>query len=297
MPAIGRKLAFRMLTAVFLVSLIFAGCEQQPVGYIFEPEQRDKGNLARGIAAVVNSLYDNADEAVNFLDQAALTDDYSSLLLGGWMEVPMVDSLSGDPFVLYVRNYLDQQYYLMRFNRDPIPNAVRTPSGIDYTYAEIRSYQDSRTSEFFGANSEYVQLMLNYSDNGQDVENVDGWVEVITTIIVEEEIETAGAGNVTIERRIPVTAQIKLYDFSIDEEDLKSRIVILGSYPVWDELNDYHGIQIQGEINMKKDGTGSGEIWMWGERAVKIYFTGRSFGFEGYYTLAEEDHDTRYALD
>jgi len=282
---------------MFIAGSFLTGCEEQPIGYIFSPTQRDKTTMARTAGTVINAIYEHTDEAVIYLDQASLTDDYGSLLLGGWQAFAAIDSVDSTVFTYYARTYLDQKYYFLRFDKEPDPSAVRTPSNLDYNFTELRSYQNQATSEFFGDISQIRQLSIEYSDNRQDHRNVDGWLYIRTLIPIEREYETAGAGTVTYTINILVRWQVRLERYSIDPNDHRSRMVIAGIFPINDEAGEYHSAQVSGEIILDAKGKGSGDLWLYGEPAVRMNFTGRAFGFIGYFTLHEENHEKKYRLE
>ncbi len=287
------------LVFLFIISVFtfFSGCEEQPVGYIFSPTQRENTSIAQGVADVVNSIYAHTDKAVDYLARASLTDDYGSLLLGGWESFPAKDSLTGEDYTLYRRIYLDQDYYFLRFDRIPMAGSIRTPSSLDYGSAQLRSYQDLRTSEYFGDVSESRNALIEYSNDRQDDKNVDGWFDIRTLVQIEEEIEIAGGGTVIIENNIPINWNIRIVNYSIDLYDYKSKLTIVGRMNIRDEAGQFHTVQVTSEIIMEDDGRGQGDITLYGENAARIHFTNKTSGFNGYFTLFEDNHDQRFMID
>ncbi len=286
-----------ILIAVISVSTFLTGCEEQPAAYVFSPTQRDETNFARTIAEIVDLFYQHADDAAQFLDQAALTDDYGSLLLGGWNPHVLNDSLTGDPYTVFGRNYLDQKYYSLRFDRDPDAGAVRTPSNLDYTYLDLLSYQNRQTSEFNPDINQSLVFTMEYSDNRQDPKNLDGWFDVRKIIPVEQELETAGAGTQTYFINILVRWQIKVENFSIDKDDHRARLVFSGVYPIYDSAGETHQTLVEGGITLDANGVGVGDFSFYGERVVRLNLTGKTYGFNGYFTLFGENHRQKYQLD
>lgn len=293
----NRFVSIAILLSLMIFAGLFTGCSEQPVGYIFSPTNRHQSTLARTTAEVVNAIYHHADQAAVYLDRASLTDDYISLLEGGWLETMLIDTTTGQPYTLYYRSYLDQEHYILRFDREPMAEAVRTPSSLDYTFLEIKSYQNRVTNEFYGNVSDYLQISIEYANNRQNHRSVDGWFEIQRTVVFEEEIETAGAGTVTVPIYVGVSWQVKVENYSIDTDDQRSGIIIDGIMPIYDDAGEYHRTQVSGRIDINSRGQGFGEIWLYGEPAARIYFTGRSFGFRGYFTLYEEDFKKIYALE
>lgn len=296
MPFTGRRLINLMVMTVVAVTSLISGCAEQPVGYIFTPSHRHKTSTARVVATVISTIYDHTDTAVKYLDRSSLTDDYGSLLPGGWENIIAVDTTTGEPYTLYIHNYLDQKYHFLRFDPVPMNQAVRSPSSLDYTYIEIRSYQNLRTSAFYGNISKVNQLKIEYADNRTDPFNVDGWFEIRTVLPVEIDIETA-LGSFTITDYVAVNWQLFIENYSIDQDDQTSRLVLAGVVPLYDEELQPHFTQISGDIEINSRGRGGGDMWLWGEPVAKLHFTGRTHKFDGYFTLYEEDHYGRYSFD
>jgi len=287
--------AIRLILTLVGLSL-FIGCSEQPSGYVFTPTQRQHSTLAQATVDIVSSIYTHADQAATYLDRASLTDDYITLLPGGWYQYVLIDTVTGQPYTLYHYSYLDQKFYFLRFDPNPMPNAVRSPSSLQYTFVEINSYQNPLTNDFFGDISETRNLMLEYSNNRQDYTSIDGWFEVRKIVPFEEEIETA-AGTYTYNVWVSVTWQIRIEHFSIDPNDQRTRLVIEGVTPIYDEAGDYHICHISGEINIDARGSGKGDIWFYGEPAIRLNFTGRSYGFNGNFTLFSENHRKSYPFE
>ncbi len=282
-----------LLALLLITTFMVNGCEEQPVGYIFNPTQRDQIQVVRTLYDFLQALYDHTDQAARFLDEAALTNDYSSVLPEGWL--PLQNS-SGNLF--YLRNYLDQQFHILEFDAEPSIDAVRTPSDLVYNYLEIGSFRDSFTQSFYGDTSEAFNLTIEYSGDRQETEFVDGIFQIQRAVEFEVEIPIAGqdggSTSVTDYYWVLVTWLMNIERYSIDPDDQRARITLDGMFPYDDETYERHEIHVSGEIEIDKNGRGIGEMWLYGEPVARIHFTGRNFGFLGYFTLYSEDHEKRY---
>lgn len=285
-----------LVLTLLIISTLIPGCAEQPVGYNYQARQRDHSILARTTLEVVNAVYQATDETVDYLVKASLTDDYGSILPDGWIKKTRIDPDTEIPFDVYILNYLDQDYSTMAFDLIADENAIRTPSSIAYEKFELKSYQNGITNKFFWDISRELRQRVEYSNNRRDHLNVDGWSYIGKLIQVEEEFEVAGGQTVTYTISLLVRWNIKVEKFSIDPKDQSSRLLFTGIMPVRAEDGEFLRNQISGEINIDKDGKGSGEMSYYGEPSIKLYFTGRSYSFQGYYTIADEDHNKQYQL-
>jgi len=282
---------------LLIVSTIIPGCAEQPVGYHYETRHRDHSVLARASLEIINAIYQATDETANFLVQASLTDDYGSILPDSWIMQQRTDSLTNKPFTYYFQNYLDQDYSALRFDRTTDANSVRTPSTIAYERFELKSYQNNITNEFYWDISRELRQEVEYSNNRQDHLNVDGWSYVRKVIQVEEEFEVTGGQTVTYTINLLVDWNINISKFSIDPSDQSSHLSFSGIMPVRAENGDFLRNQVSGEITIDKNGKGVGDLSFYGEPSVRIHLTGRSHSFQGYYTIANEDHRKLYQLE
>lgn len=292
-----KKFVFVVLLLAIATGTFIVGCEDQPVGYIFSPTQRDRSSVAQASVVVLNKIFAHTDQATSYLERSALTTNYRDMLVGNWQVIPAQDSITHDPYTLYYQSILDKKHYFLRFDREEMLNSLRTPSSLDFTYIEVRSFQDPRTSEFYGQTSESRHLTLEYSDNRQDIKNVDGWFDLLTRIPIEIDVAVAGEGSVTIEEWIWIDWQVRIEKYSIDPDDHTAKIVIAGWFPLFDRNNDYTAAQVSGVINIRSDGRGSGTMSLRGEPVAKLYLTGRNFGFLGSYSLSDDDFGKRIKLN
>ncbi len=297
MRNLRKKFVFVVLLFALVASTFITGCEEQPVGYLFEPSQRDRSSVAQASVVVLNKVFEHTDQAATYLDRSALTSNYKDMLIGNWQELTVPDSVTNELYTLYYQSILDRKHYFLRFDREVMPDASRSPSSVDYTLVEIRSFLDLRTNEFYGQSSEARNLTLEYSNSRQDIKNVDGWFDLSSIIPLEIEFEGAGVGTVTLVEWVGINWQIRIENFSINPDDHTARVVIAGSYPLWDRNGNFFTTQIAGEINIRSDGRGSGTISLRGEPVAKLHLTGRNFGFIGYYSLSDDDFDDRFKLN
>lgn len=290
----GHKVIATLLLAfLFSGSLVINGCEEQPVGYIFSPTQRDQIQAVSTFFDFLQALYVHTDQAARFLDEAALTNNYASVLPEGWLPL---QNPTGDFF--YLRNYLDQQFHLLQFDNNPTVDAVRTPSDLVYNYLEIGSFRDSFTQSFYGDTSEAFNLTIEYSDDRQETNFVDGIFQIQRAVEFEIEIpitgQDGGSTSVTDYYWVLVTWLMKIEHYSIDPDDQRARITLDGMFPYDDETYERHEIHVSGEVEIDKHGRGTGEMWLYGEPVARIHLSGRRSGFLGYFTLHSEDHEKRY---
>ncbi len=279
------------LLSALVIACFLVGCSDRPVGYIFEPTQRHQSALAQTTVDVVNSIYEHCDQAATYLDKSSLTNDYISLLPGGWVEIPQIDTTTGETFTTFNYSYLDQKYYQLRFDREPLVGAVRNPSSLDYIFVEVNSIQNRITNEFYFGISETRNLTMEYSNNRQDPRFVDGWFEISRSIPFQEEIEIASGETVTYDVYVTVIWDVRIERYSIDPNDQRARMVFEGIMPVYDEAGEYQRVHVSGEVNINAKGTGGGDMWFYGEPSIRLRFTGRSFGFNGYFTTFDENHN------
>ncbi|MBT3233060.1 MAG: hypothetical protein HN356_09605 [Calditrichaeota bacterium] len=292
-----KKFVFVVLLFAVVASTFVTGCDEQPVGYLFEPSNRDHSSVAQASVVALNKIFEHTDQAAAFLDQSALTSDYKDMLIGNWQEFEVPDSLTNELYTLYYLSVLDKEHYFLRFDREVMPDALRSPSSLDFRYVEVRSFQDRRTNEFFGQTSESRSMSLEYANNRQDIKNVDGWFDLQTLVPIEIDVDIAGAGSVTIEEWVGINWQIRIEDYSVDTDDHSAKIIIAGLFPLFDRNSNFIIAQITGEINVRSDGRGSGTMFLRGEPVAKLHLTGRNFGFLGFYSLSGDDFEDRFRLN
>ncbi|MBM3329537.1 MAG: hypothetical protein FJY67_08720 [Calditrichaeota bacterium] len=302
--SIRRPVQLRWFQSIILlpVLIFFSGCSEQPQGYIFEPQQRDYVNATYQVAEFLGTLYGHTDAAVSFMSQAAQTHDYRAILPQGWRDLTAYDTTGrprGAQF-LFLHNYLDQKYYQMLLDRDPTPGAVRTPSNIEYNYLEIGAGQNPITSSFYGNIAEVRRIKVTYADNLRNPDYVEGWYSLRKALPYTYyiQIEVPGQGSGTFGQRFYYNAtwSARIERFSTALNDQRSRIVIDGTLPMLDRQGGYQEPHLSAEFNINRDGSGSGEVWLHGEPASRVRLEGRTFGFQGTFTLFSEDHKGRYRL-
>jgi len=285
---------FLKLSVFTAVAVIIAGCADQPTGYIFTPTQRDKTFLTGYAAAFISRVYTDMDNQSGYLSSASLTNDYLSVLPEGWQRVV----IGGD--TAYMRNYMDETFQTVRFDPQPQAGAIRVPSSLSYQSVDIASYRNPLTNSFYGDTSSATQLLIDYSGNRQDPDIVDGWMEIQVPIQVEYQIQLdAGGGqksNYTSYDYVMSTWQMKIERYSVDSRDQRAHISFNGTYPLIDRAGQLQQPQVSGTFDIQRDGTGTGDVWLYGDKVSKVTFTGRSFGFDGYFTLYEENNANRYTL-
>lgn len=290
MHKIQRIAKFTLVSA--LLALI-AGCADEPSGYLFTPTHRDKTFLTAYAGAFLSQLYTNLDEAGAILTSASLTNDYSSVLPEGWQR----QVIGGD--TLYLRNYNDEQFHAIRFDPNPTAGAVRIPASLAYDRVDIASFRNPLTNTFYGDTSQAITMTIQYSDNRTDPEFIDGWYQVQRPISVEYSVQIqvgGGTGQQTVEDYVMTTWQMKIERFSVESRDQRARISFNGTYPLIDRAGVLQSPQVAGEFTIERDGRGSGDIWLYGEKTSRVILLNRAYGFEGYFTLYEEDHSSIYAL-
>ncbi|NQU04850.1 MAG: hypothetical protein HQ568_02055, partial [Calditrichaeota bacterium] len=304
------------------------GCEEQPLGYIYRPSTSDESSVARIASKMVSSMYDHIDMAVGFLEDASHTNRYDTILPAGWVEdyiiissvdstvaidydlttinadrIDILDTLDNmlairivlDLDTLYIHNHLDQKLQGLRFDTDPIAGAVRTPSNIEYGFNAYRNFENFRTGSYYLDIYESSHLIIEYADmdavgDRRDPNHVQGWAEMTRAVKFEETINPGTDGEFERVYYEYPTWIIGIENFSADQFDQNSRLVIEGTFPHLDDLDYYREDHVSGIIEIGPDGTGQGELSLYGEPIVRLYFTGRSAGFNGYFTLESQDH-------
>jgi len=279
----------KLTIALFFLTAGLFSCAEQPTGYIYRPTQRDEVAVSRLVENVVSSLYDNMDLSVGFLEDASHTNNYATILPAGWQAIPFVDTTSGAPYTLYFHNFLDQKYQSIRFDKNPLEGAVRMPSDIEYSFLKLRNFFNERSFEFYMDVDEYIHLVVEYSQNRNDPHHVEGWFDIKRAVEFEEEIQI-GDYISTYEYYMYPTWVIRIEDFSTDALDHSARLIIEGTFPHRDEIDNFQNDHVTGDITMQANGTGSGEIRLYGKPISRVYFTSRGAGFEGYFTLYSQDH-------
>ncbi len=285
------------LTAIIWViiatTMILSGCEEQPTGYIYKPMQRDQIQVASTVFDFLHELYNHTDEAANFLNEAALTNDYASVLPEGWL--PSTDGMGN---TYYERNYLDQQFQDLWFDPNPNNNAIRTPSELRFNYLEIGSFLNYYDRTFYADTSETFSLAIEYSNARQDPQHVDGLFQIQRAVEFFTEgttvLQDGSSVSYSENYWVLVTWLIKIDQFSVDPDDHSGHFTFDGIFPFDDETYQRHEAHVSGEVTLDKNGRGNGEVWLMGEPVARIRFNGRSFGFNGYFTLYSEDHENLY---
>lgn len=288
--------------SILVVSIsILAGCAEQPYGYIFEPSQRDQINVARQAADFISALYDHADAASELLDKSGLTDNYASVLPEGWIDITPRDG-NGQPLIPYYRyfkNYLDKEFTELQIDRATPPGALRTPSTLRYNYSTTASIRNNATNVIYGTVDQVQLADIRYADNLQNLKAVEGWYSISKSVPFEQEIEIQQQGrstNVSYLIYLDVGWSLRVEKFSIDPKDQTSKVTIEGQFPILDDEGVIQRCHISGNIEINASGKGGGDIWLYGQPAARLSFTGRSFGFKGKFTLFSEDHENSYNL-
>ncbi len=293
--------SLRLPLAILPLLGFLVGCAEQPYGYIFKPEHRDQVNLARQTTDFLSSLYDHSDAAGRFLTNAGLTTDYRSILPDGWVDETPRDTM-GHPIASkfsFSRDYLDQQFFDLNIDTAAAPNAIRNPATLNYDFREVASAQNGITRQFFGQTVEVRKLQISYGDLLRNPNFLDGWFSMRRIVAFDQELEVLVSGKaqkVTYKIYLPVTWVMKIKQFSIDVNDQRSHIVIDGLFPIYDKVGDVQECHVSGELVINTDGSGGGDVWLFGQPCVRLTFTGRSFGFKGSFSLASEDYKTNYNL-
>ncbi len=313
-----------LLLSFLMLGMI--GCEEQPLGYIYRPSTSDESSVARIASNMVSSMYDHLDMATGFLEDASHTNRYDTILPAGWVEeykivssqadtvaisfdlstieadrVDIVDTLDNmlaiiilDLDTLYFHNHLDQKQQFLHFDRIPLSGAVRTPSSIEYGYNAFCNFFNYRSSSWYLDIYESSHLIIEYADKNavgdrQDPNHVQGWAEMTRAVKFEETIDLGDIEYDYVYYEYP-TWIIRIEDFSTDPFDQSSRLVIEGTFPHSDDIDNYREDHVSGVVEIGSDGVGQGEISLYGKPIVKLYFTGRSAGFNGYFTLENQNH-------
>jgi hypothetical protein len=288
------------IIAILLVSLMMAGCAEQPYGYIFQPESRDMVNVAYQASDFISALYDQADLTAKMLEEAGLTTDYRSILPDGWVDITPRDGsgrIVGGTYK-YARNYLDKQFFHLNIDSAATPGAIRQPAYLDYGFSSIASIQNIVTNQFYPVVDEVQSLQIGYSRNFQDINNIDGWFSIRKVEPFEQELEVSVGGRAqtyNYDTYLPVTWSLKVDNFSISKTDQRGHIIIEGQFPILDQENIIQSCHVSGEFTINADGTGGGDIWLYGQPAARLKFTGRSFSFNGSFTLFSENHEKIYS--
>lgn len=287
----------RLVLLLPFLALILFGCSEQPLGYIYRPIQRDAVSLARVTEDISSSLFDHVDLVVSLLEDASHTQNYKSIFPGEWRDTTIVDPLTGNTMQIFSRNYLDQTIQQLAFDLEPMPGAVRQPSDVGYSFFDFRNFLNGVTNEYYTDIYESLRLMIEYADERLDPHNVTGWFTIKRAVAFEEEIDLGEFGSYSYTYWMYPEWVIYIDYFSVDELDHSARLVIEGTFPHDDEAGDFRDDHVSGEIIVKADGQGYGEINLFGEPAARIYFTGRGAGFEGYFTLHSQNHSERHEFE
>jgi len=280
---------------------LFAGCAEQPYGYVFTPKDRDKINVARQTGDFISAFYDHADAASRLLEDAGLTSNYRSILPDGWVDYTVYDG-QGRPLAssyIFARNYLDKQYYGLMIDTAAITGALRHPAKLAYSYTEIASVQNNITNEFLPQLNDIRNIEIGYARNYTNLSFIDAWFSIKQVERFEQELEISVGGqssDVSFFIYLQVPWTMKVTDFSIDPDDQQGHIVIDGLFPIMTEEGDIQNCHVSGEFRLDKEGKGSGDVWLFGEPTARITFTGRAFGFKGKFTLFSENHEITYNL-
>jgi hypothetical protein len=318
------------LNIFLLASILLFGlnaCEQQPLGYVYRPDVSDEASVAMVTAEVVSMIYDRLDMASGFLEDASHTNKYSTILPAGWVEdytivssvndtvaidfdltsinadrVDILDTLDNmlvirkvDLDTLYMHNHLDKILQTLSFDNEPVAGAIRTPSSLEYGYDDYRNFFNFRTSTMYRDIYENSNINIEYADNAevgdrQDPNHIQGWAEITRSL---QFIETINNGDFEYDYVYYVypTWVFRIEGFSVDPLDQSCRIAIEGTFPHNDDLNNYRDDHVSGVIEIGANGVGQGEMSLYGNPIAKLYFTGRSAGFNGYFTLESQNHE------
>ncbi|MCF7810132.1 hypothetical protein K9N50_03995 [bacterium] len=318
------------LKIFLLASFLLIGlnaCEEQPLGYVYRPDVSDEASVARVTAEIVSMMYDRLDMASGFLEDASHTNRYSTILPAGWVEeynivssendtvainfdltsinadrVDVLDTLDNmlaisivDLDTFYTHNHLDNVLQKLSFDTEPVAGAVRTPSSLEYGYDDYRQFFNFRTSTFYRDINESSNMNIEYADNAvvgdrQDPNHIQGWTQVTRSVAFSETIDLGDYEYDYIYYEYP-TWIMKIEKFSVDPTDQSSRILIEGTFPHNDDLDIYREDHVSGEIEIGANGVGEGEMSLYGKPIAKLYFTGRSAGFNGYFTLESQNYE------
>ena len=272
----SKRSPFRRTTLIsLLLALLLFSCAEQPVGYIYRPIERDEVFLARLTGDVVSTMYVKMDAAVGYLENASHTSNYQTILPSGWLALSVTDSITGEQYTGYSRNYLDQQFHGLRFDKRPDPNAIRTPSDIEFSYVQIRNFPNSRTTGFYLDVDERMHMMVEYADSRQNPDFVQGWLNMTRAVEFEEEIDIGDGQTDTYSYYVYPLWIVRIENFSINPLDHSGHLIFEGTFPHQDEAGEYQNDHVSGEINIESDGTGRGEMSLYGDPVASINFTGR----------------------
>lgn len=289
-----RKVESMMRAGILLAIFALWGCSEQPHGYIFAPQHRDQTGVTRQAADFLDNLYHHADQAISYLTAAAFTPNYRSIFPSGWYE------LSDSSRYRFIYSYLDQKLSIVELPVRNTPGAVRQPASVQYTYVELGSYQNVITSGFYASSRLMRKIDLAYSDHMQNINFVEGWFSYQRSLPFDYDIQVSlpGQGSATVSQRfyLPATWSARIEHYSTAINDYQSRIIIDGLYPLLDRAGNYQEPHVSATFTINRDGTGRGEVWFNGEQTAQVVLTGRSFKFQGYFTLYSEDHKVRYSL-
>ncbi|MDP8239531.1 MAG: hypothetical protein P9X24_10615 [Candidatus Hatepunaea meridiana] len=274
---------------LLILTVLLSGCSEQPLGYVYQPTSSNISRLAWVTVDIVGMVFDHMDESVGFLEDASHTNNWETILSGGWIAIPTVDSVSGNPYTLFYNNYMDQKFKTLRFDKQIVNDAIRTPSDVEYTYVTLRNFRNNRNNEIYTDTDDNLHLIIEYSDARQDPKNVNGWMNITRSVPFVEEIVNEEGTQSWVYYMHP-TWVIRIEDFSTDPLDQSARLVIEGTFPHNDETGNYRADHVSGEIIIQSNGTGVGELNLYGEPVIRLHFTGRGYGFEGYYTYHKYDH-------
>lgn len=291
------NLSLRWNLALIPLLGLIVGCAEQPYGYVFTPTGRDQLNVARLSISFLGELYDHADEAAGYLNSAGLTtsNNYRSILPDGWVDSTSYDTngLPQAPMFTFYRNFLDKQYSALGIPVTPTPGAVRNPARLMYAYTEIASALNRVTNEFYGQAKISRRFDVYYADSYTNPDFVEGWFSIRKIEMFEQEIEIGGS-NQSYQIPLSVPWAMKVERFSVDRADQRGHIIIDGIFPIMDETGIIQQTHISGVFNVAADGTGTGEVSLFGEKCARITLTGRSFGFKAKFTMYNEDHKFTY---
>src|SRR4030042_4857912 len=102
----------------------------------------------------------------------------------------MQDTLTGAWYTVYYYSYRDQRYQGLRFDKHPDPQAIRTPSNIEYQYITLRNFRNDRNNEFYMDIDENQYMVVEYADNRQNADFVEAWLSVRRAVEFVEVITT-----------------------------------------------------------------------------------------------------------
>lgn len=291
----GLKTFTRVLPLI-LSAAILAGCAEQPYGYVFAPQQRDQVNATGQCIAFINSLYLHTDQGSQILSDAAKTTDYITILPEGWQDI---STMTVSPYYTYSRNYLDKEHYLLQIAKDQPASAVLSPASLTYAYSDSISTWNNAAERFYANSNESRRLDISYGDSYRNSQKLNGWFWIRKIEKFEQSIQIQAGdskADYTYFLYFPVTWSFHIEDFSTALDDQSSKISFDGSFPIYDEMGKMQYPHISGTMEFKDDGSGGGDLWLYGEKCAKITFSGRSFKFHGTYSLYSEDLIKTYSF-